>query len=150
MAVSPRQCRYLLAACAVLVAGAALVVAVGVIPPVRVATSPDITPGSAVPAFWVNVGLQFLAALVLLLIAMLSKGRSWVSTSGLVVTGVVVLFLGFTLGDAAFAFRETGMQTVTTLLVLCVAADALAGVLIVTTAFLRPTRTREGLTSAST
>ena len=101
-------------------------------------------------AFWVSVGLQLLAALALVLIAALSKGRSRTSTSGLVITGIVVLFLGFVLSDAAFAFREAGMRTVTTLLFVCVAADALAGALTVATAFLRPKRTPESAASAST
>ena len=150
MAVSPVQCRWMLAVCGVLLVAVALVVAVGVIPLVRVATSPDITPESAVPAFWVNVGLQLLAALVLMLIAVLSKRRSPISTSALIATGIVVLFLAFALSDAALAFREAGMQAVVTLLFLCVAADALAGGLTIATAFLRPTRTREEVATAST
>ena len=147
MALSPTQSRVMLAASVVLVIAAGLVVAVGVIPPVRVATVPDITPESAVPAFWVSVGLQLLAALILLLTAVLSRGRSRFSTSCLVVTGVVVLLLGFVLSDAALAFREAGVPAVATLLFLCVAADALAGALALTAAFLRPKKTREGPTS---
>lgn len=150
MAVSPTQSRLMLAVCVVLVVAVGMVVAIGVIPPVRVASHPDITPESAVPAFWVSVGLHMLAALILVLTAALSKGRSRFSTSCLVVTGILVLFLGFALSDAALAFREAGMRSVATLLFACVAADALAGALAFTTAFLRPDKTREGLTSAST
>lgn len=152
MAVSPLLCRRLLVVCAVLVAAVAVVVAVGVIPPVRVATFPGVTPERAVPAFWVNVGLQLLAAVALVYTAVGSKGRSWISTSGLVVTGLAVLLFAVALTDAAFAFGSSGssMRTVTVLLFFCVAADALAGVLAVTTAFLRPRRTRDGLTKAST
>jgi hypothetical protein len=142
MATSPSQSRFLLAVCAALVVVVALVVAVGVIPQVRVADVPDISPESAVPALWVSVGLNVLAALVLALTATLSKGRSKISTSVLVVTGIAILLFGFLLSDAALAFREAGpsMRTVTTLLFLCVAADVLAGALTLATAFLRPAR----------
>jgi len=142
MARSLLQSRSLLAACAVLVGVVALVVAVGVIPQVRVANVPDISPESAVPAFWVSVGIHLLAALVLVLTATLSKGRSRISTSVLVVAGIAMLAFGFVLGDAGLAFREAGssMRMVTTLLFLCVAADVLAGALTVATAFLRPAR----------
>ena len=150
MAIRPAQSRLMLAVCIILVVAVGLVVALVVIPPVRVAANPDITPESAVPAFWVGVGLQILAALVLVLTAALSKGRGRLSTSCLVGTGVLVLFLGFALGDAARAFREAGMRGVATLLFACVAADALAGALAITAAFLRPHNTREGLASAST
>lgn len=152
MTVSPAQSRWMLAVCALLVVVVAVVVAIGVIPPVRVATVPNISPEDAVPAFRVAVGLHLLAALVLVLIATLSKGRSRISTTGLVVAGVVVLFLGFVLGDAALAFREAGpsMSAVATLLFACVAADTLAGGLTIATAFLRPTTTPAGLAGAST
>jgi len=142
MLTSPLQSRSLLAACAALVVVVALVVAVGVIPQVRVANVPDISPESAVPAFWVSVGLHLLAALVLVLTATLSKGRSRISTSVLVVTGIAILLFGFVLSDAALAFREAGpsMRTVTMLLFGCVAADVLAGALTIATAFLRPAR----------
>jgi hypothetical protein len=140
MTVSPVQGRWILAACVVLVVAVAMVIAVGVIPPVRVANAPDISPKDAVPAFRVAVGLHLLAGLVLLLITTLSKGRSRTSASGLVVTGIVVLLLGFVIGDAALAFLEAEppMRAVTTLLFVCVAADVLAGALTVTTALLRP------------
>ena len=151
MAVSPVWCRWMLAACVVLVVAVALVVAVGVIPLVRVATGPDISPEDAVPAFRMAVGLHLLAALVLLLIATLSKveAGSHVRPRRHGYRGVL---FGFVLSDAALAFLEAGpsMQTVTTLLFLCVAADALAGALTITTAFLRPRTPLEGLTSAST
>ena len=142
---SPRQSRYLLAACAALAVVVAVVVAVGVIPEVRVADVPNVSPETAVPAFWVSVGLHLLAALVLGLTATLSKGRSRISTSILVVTGIALLFLGFALSDAALAFREAGpsMRAVTTLLWLCVAADVLAGTLTIATAVLRPARAEQ-------
>ena len=148
MAVSPTRSRSMLVVCVLLVVAVGLVVALGVIPPVRVATHPDITPETAVPAFWVSAGLQILAALILVLTAALSKGRSRPSTSSLVASGILVLFLGFALSDAARAFRDVGMRSVATLLFACVAADALAGALAIATAFLRPKRAHEGPTSA--
>ena len=134
--------RMLLASAALLAAGA-IVVALGVIPPVQDATFPGVTPESAVPAFWAAIGLNFIAAAILVCIAIWSKGRSWISTSVLVVTGLAALFLGIALTDAFFAFQEAGpsMQTVSMLLIFCAAADFLAGVLVVITAFLHPQRT---------
>ena len=134
--------RMLLASAALLAAGA-IVVALGVIPPVQDATFPGITPERAVPAFWAAIGLNFIAAAILVCIAIWSKGRSWISTSVLVVTGLAALFLGIALTDAFFAFQEAGpsMQTVSMLLIFCAAADFLAGVLVVVTAFLHPQKT---------
>ncbi len=151
MAVSAVRCQWMLAACVVLVVAVALVVAVGVIPMVRVATVPNISHEDAVPAFWISVGLPLLSAVVLLFIAALSKGRSQLSTSGLVVTDIAVLLLGFVLSDAALAFLEAGpsLRTVTMLLFLCVAADAVAGALTIMTAFLRPRTPAEGLARRS-
>ncbi len=141
MASSPVPWRLMLTVCVVLVVVVAVVLAGGVIPPVRDSAAPGISPEDAVPAFWMAVGLHLLAALVLVLIATLSKSRNRISTSGLVVTGIAVLLLGFVLSDAALAFREAGdsMQAVTTLLFVCVAADVSAGALAITTAILRPT-----------
>ncbi|MGB3974822.1 MAG: hypothetical protein WBM02_02645 [bacterium] len=49
-------------------------------------------------------------------------------TAFLITTGIVVLLQGIVLNDAAFAFRSTGMPTVSALLFGSVAADTLAGV----------------------
>ena len=144
MAITLARSRSMLTVCIVLVVAVGLAVAVGVIPPVRLATNPDISPESAVPAFWAGVGFQAFAALVLILTTVLSKGRSWISTACLVATGILVLFLGFVLGDAARAFLEVGMSTVGAILLACVAADVLAGALVITTAILRPRITQEG------
>jgi len=143
MTVSLLFRRRMLLVCAALLIAVAIVVALGVIPPVQVATFPGATPERAVPAFWVAIGLNFIAAAILVCIAIWSKGRSWISTSVLVVIGLVALFLGIALTDAFFAFRAAGpsMQTVSMLLFFCAAADFLAGALVVTTAFLRPKKT---------
>jgi len=134
---------------AVVVVG--IVVAVGVIPEVLASSAPGIDPEDAVPAFRIAVVLHLLVAVVLAFNAMWSSGRGRTSTWALVVTGVVVLLFGFTLADAALAFLEAGssVRTVTALLFSCVAADILAGALAISAAFLRPKRTEEDLTSAS-
>jgi hypothetical protein len=133
----------MLLVCAALLAAVAIVEALGVVPPVQAATFPGATPESAVPAFWVNIGLNFVAAAILVCIAIWSKGRSWISTSGLVVIGLVTMFLGIALTDAFFAFQAAGpsMHTVSILLFFCAAADFLAGALVVIIAFLRPKKT---------
>ena len=135
--------RRMLLACAALLAAGAIVVALGVIQQVQAATFPGATPERAVPAFWVNIGLNFAAAATLVFIAIWSKGRSWISISVLVVIGLVTMFLGIALTDAAFAFQAAGpsMQTVSILLFFCAAADFLAGVLVIITAFLLPKKT---------
>jgi hypothetical protein len=140
MTVSLLFRRKMLLVCAALLAAVAIVEALGVIQPVQAATFPGATPESAVPAFWVNIGLNFVAAAILVCIAIWSKGRSWISTSVLVIIGLVSLFLGIALTDAFFAFQAAGpsMRTVSILLFFCAAADFLAGVLVVITAFLRP------------
>jgi len=143
MTVSLLFCRRMLLVCAGLFVTVALVVALGVIPPIKAATFPGATPESAVPAFWVIIGLSLLAAVTLVFIATWSKGRSWISTSVLVVLGLVVLLFGIALTDAALAYLPAGpsMKTASILLFFCSAADFLAGALVVTTAFLRPKET---------
>ena len=143
MAVSLLFRRRMLLVCAALLAAAAIVEAFGVIQPVQAATFPGATPERAVPAFWVNIGLNFAAAAILVCIAIWSKGRSWISISVLVVIGLVTMFLGIALTDAAFAFQAAGpsMQTVSILLFFCAAADFVAGVLVIITAFLLPKKT---------
>ena len=125
---------------AAILGAVALVLAAGVIEPVRAEAALGATPEEAVYAFLVNIGFNILSAVILVFIAMRSKGRGWFSTSANMVVGLVVLFLGIALADAASAYQSHGplMQTASTLLFLCAAADFLAGVLIVTTAFLRP------------
>ncbi len=143
MIVSLRFCRSFLLICAALLVAVALVLAAGVIPPVKAATFPGATPESAVPAFWVNVVLSLLTATVLGFIAIRTKGRSRISTTGLVLLAFLVLLLAFALVDAAFAYNSEGptMQTAAILLFICSAADLLAAVLVITTVFVLPKRT---------
>lgn len=136
MAVSAMQSRWMIAVCGVLVVAVAAVIAFGVIPPVLASNAPGISPEDAVPAFRVVAGIHLVIGLVLLLVAALSKGRSRISTSGLLVAGIVVLLLGFVTGDAALAFLEAGasMRGAAILLFGCVAADVLVGALTLMTA----------------
>jgi len=135
--------RRMLIVCAVIFVTVTLVVALGVIPPVKADTYPGVTPERAALAFWVNIGLNLLSALTLFFIAIRSKSRSWKSTSVLVIVGIIVLLLGLALADAASAYQKHGpsMESASILLFICAAADFLAGVTVITTAFLRPKKT---------
>jgi cytochrome c biogenesis factor len=136
-------CRWFLLVCAILLVAVAIIVALGVIPPVQTDTFLGATPERAVPAFRVIIGLNLLASLTLVIIAIRSTGRSWISISVLIILGLVALLFGIALTDAAFAYQSEGpsMQTVSMLLFFCAAADFLTGALVIITAFLRPKKT---------
>jgi uncharacterized membrane protein len=132
--------RRLLFVCAAIFFTVAIVLILGVIQPVKIEVSRGATPEKAVTAFWVNIGLNFLSAVTLVFIAIKSKHRSWMSTSVLVIVGLLVLILSLALADAASAYQSHGpqMQSASLILFTCAAADFLAGALVFTTAFLRP------------
>ena len=117
----------------------ALVIALGVIPPVKADTYPGVNHEKVTVAFWVNIGLNLLIALTLFFVANRVKERSWKSTSVLITAGILVLLLGLTLADAASAYQKHGpsMQSASILLFICAAADLLGGALVVTTAFIQ-------------
>lgn len=131
--------RMLFVYAAVLVA-VALVLAFVVVGPVTDEVSLGATPQRAVQAFWANFGLNLLSAVVLILIAVRSKGRTWISTCVHVIMGLIVVFLGIALADAASAYQSHGpsMQTASILLFICALADILTGLLVVISAFLQP------------
>ncbi len=133
----------MLLVCAVVFVIVALMLTLGVIPSVETDTYPGATSEIAVPAFWVNIGLNLLSALTLFFIATKSKGRSGISTSVLVIAGLIILLLGLALADAASAYQKHGpsMQSASILLFICAAADFIGGAVVITTAFLRPKRT---------
>lgn len=135
--------RRVLLVCAVLFVIVVLVVALGVIPPVKADTYPGVKHEIAAAAFWVNIGLNLLSAFSLFFIAIRSKERNWKSTSVLVIVGIIVMLLGLALADAASAYQKHGpsMESASILLFICAAADFLAGVTVITTAFLRPKKT---------
>ena len=132
--------RRMLLVCAVLFVTIALVVALGIIPPVKADTYPGVNHEIAAAAFWGNIGLNLLSAFSLFFIAIRSKERNWKSTSVLVIVGIIALLLGLALADAASAYQKHGpsMESASILLFICAAADFLAGVTVITSAFLRP------------
>jgi len=142
MAARLGSCRCALLISAALIVAVALVVAAGVIPPVKADTFPDATPESAVPAFWANVLIGLLMAVILAVTAIRTSGRSRRSTVMLTVVAALVLILAFALNDAALAYKAEGppMRSATTLLFLCAAVDLLAAVLIGASAFQLPKR----------
>ena len=135
----PRYRRLLFVYAAVVVA-VALVIALGVIGPVKEDVYRNATPEMAVKAFWFNIGFKLFMAAVLVLIAVPAKGRSGISTAVHIVVGFVVTILGLVLIDAASAYLSHGpaMRTASILLYICAAADILVGVLVFITAFLQP------------
>ena len=132
-----RRMLFIYAAVVVVVA---LVLALGVIGPVKGEVSLGATPQRALQAFWANIGMNLLIAVVFIFIAIRSKGRSWISVTGHTIVGFIVIFLGIALSDAASAYRAHGpsMQTAAILMYACSAADLLIGVLFIITAFLQP------------
>ena len=135
--------RRLLMVCAAVIVCIAVVLAGGVIQPVKAEVSRGSTPEKAVLAFWVNIGMSLLSALALLVMAMRSNGPGWISKSGLIVVGLIVMFLGFALFDAGSAYRSHGpaMQSASTLLFVCAAVDFLAGALVVAATAFSPKKT---------
>jgi len=136
-------CRRSLLTSAGLLVVVALVVAVVVIPQVRVEASRGGTPQKAVTAFWLNFGFTLLSALGVFLIAIRSKAANWVVRTLLIVVGLVVLFLGIACVDAAFAYisHNPAMRSGSILLFICGAVDLLVGVLAIAVAFLLPKKT---------
>jgi hypothetical protein len=143
MIVNLKFCRRVLLASAVLLVVGALVIAAGVIPPVKADISPSATPQKAVAAFWGNVVFALLAAAVLVFIALRATGRSRLLTIVLVLLAALALLFGLALIDAAFAFKTHGpaMQTVPILLFLCSATDLLAAALAIYAMIRFPRRT---------
>jgi hypothetical protein len=143
MKVSLKFVRCTLLISAALLVVAAIVIGAGVIPPVKADIYPHATPEQAVPAFWVNVVINLLVAAALGGIALRTTGRRRSSTIVLSLMAFLVLLLAFALIDAATDSRSHGpaMCTATILLFLCAAADLLAAVLVVITAFLFPKQT---------
>ena len=130
----------LLLVCAILFLLVALVVALRVIPAVSADISPNAVPERAVPPFWVNVGLSVLLAASCGALALRSKGRDWISTTILVVLGIVALLLGLALVDAASAFQshELLAQGTSMFLFLCAGVDVLSGAMLVVVAYGQP------------
>ncbi len=142
MKMNLKSSRRMLLGCTILLVLVAILLALSVIPGIKSDNSPGANPNRAVPAFWVNFSLTLVAATACAVIVIVSKERSWASTSGLVVVGFVVLMLGLALVDAASAYRSHGpsMQSISTILFICAAVDILVGITFGVVAFLRPKR----------
>ncbi|MFC2142587.1 hypothetical protein ACFLR7_06610 [Acidobacteriota bacterium] len=132
--------RRMLFVCTVLCVIVALVVALGAIPRVKADTNPSINHEKVTAAFWVNIGLTLLSAFSLFIIVIRANERSWKSTSVLIIAGLLVLILGLALAQAASAYRNDSppLHSASILLFICAVVDSLAGVAIISTAFLRP------------
>jgi hypothetical protein len=143
MIVRLKFCRRILLTSAGLFVAVALVVAAGVIPPVKADIFFSATPQRAVVAFWGNVAFNLLAAAVLVFIALRARGRSRLSTTVLGLLAFLALLLALALTDAAFAFQAHGpaMQTVRILLFICSVTDFLSAALVTTAVFLFPKKT---------
>ena len=140
MNVKYLTCRRILLVCSVVFVIVAIVLISGVIPSVKADNFPGATPEKAVSAFWVNVGLNLLLAVTILFIAVKSKERQWISKSGLIITGIIILLLGLALLDAASAYLKHGpsMQSASILLFICSASDLLAGIMLIITSIICP------------
>ncbi len=134
--------RSLLVSACLLVA-VAIVIVVVVIPQVRDEASRGGTPEMAVTAFWINFAFTLLSALCLFLVATGSKVATRASRPLLILVGLIVLFLGISCVDAAFAYisHDPAMRTGSILLFICGAVDLLVGVVAVVAAFLLPMKT---------
>lgn len=132
-------CRRLLLIGAVLLVAVALVIAWAVIPPVRADTFPGATPESAVPAFWIIVSFQVLAAAVVGLTAtrITTVGRAWRPVI-LIPLALLVLLAAYALEEPGRAYSREGpaMQTASVVLLAGAASDLVAAVLMMAAASL--------------
>jgi hypothetical protein len=134
----PLFCRRILSILSIVLVLVALVLIFGVIPPVKNDTFPGAAPEAAVPAFWINICLNFLSALTIFSIA--KRSTKVIYRSRPVIIGLIDLFLGLALYDAASAFQNHGpdMAYASMLLFICATADFIAGIIVMIIAFLCP------------
>ena len=140
MRPSSALCRRTLLICAVVIGCVGLVLAAGVIAPVKAEAARGDTTEAAVAAFWVNISCNLAAAVILFLIAYRSKGPRLVGKTVSIILGLFVMLLGLALTDAAAAYLDHGpdMRIASILLIICAAADILGGLAVVVTAALYP------------
>lgn len=140
MRPSSALCRRTLLICAVVICCVGLVLAAGVIPPVKAEAALGDTPEAAVAAFWVNIFFTLAAAVILFLIAFRSMGLGPIGKTVSILLGLLVMLLGLALADAAAAYLDHGpdMRIASILLIICSAADVLGGLAVVVTAALYP------------
>ena len=143
MKLSLTACRRSLLTIAVLLIVVAFIVAVTVIPQVKAEVLRGGTPQKAYIAFWVNVLLTVLAAIVIWFIAIRTKGRSFLQLFALGLTAFVILLLGWALGDAGEAYSGHGpaMQTASIFLFIGCGINLLVVLLLIIAAVLFPKKT---------
>lgn len=146
MKLSPTVCRRTLQTIAVLLIVVALMVAVTVIPQVKAEVSRGGTPQKAVIAFWVNIIITVLAAVVIWFVGIRTRRRRFLPLFALGLMAFILLLLGWALGDAAEAYSGHGpaMQTASIILFICCGIDLLAVLLLIITALFFPKRALEG------
>ena len=139
MGLSLPAYRRTLFVCAAIIVVVAIILAVGVIGPVKDEVARGGSPQMALNAFWINIGITLFAAVSLIIAALRSKGRSWLSTSAQIVIALIVLILGLTLIDAASAYSSHGppMRIASIIMYICAAADILVGIMVFITALLQ-------------
>jgi phosphoglycerol transferase MdoB-like AlkP superfamily enzyme len=108
MKLSLTVCRRSLLTIAVLLIVVALMVAVTVIPQVKAEFLRGDTPQNAVIAFWVNIILTVLVAIVIWLVAKRTRGRNFIQLFALGLVAFIILILGWALGDAGEAYSGHG------------------------------------------
>src|ERR1017187_5308037 len=135
--------RWMLLLAASLAFGIAVIVALGVIPPVRTDTFAGARPGAAATTFAVNAILNVLVGIALLAAVPWRSGGA--GKVLIVVAGVVGLLLGSALLDAAGAFmgHGPGMRTAVVICFAGAAGDLGAGVLVLIAAFRGQRKFRE-------
>ena len=118
----------------------ALVVAIFIIPDVKMEVLRGGTPEKVITAFWVNILFNILAALTLIFITLKSQERNWITTSILLLVALVILILGWALNDAGVAYSNNGpeMATASTMLILCGTIELILFILVLVFTFLRP------------
>lgn len=103
-----RSSRRLVIISAALLAAVAVVLVLGVIPPVRSDTSPRAAPDQAAGAFLVQAAMALLAAITLVFAAATAVARPRSSIAVLHVIGGLVFLLGIVLAGPALAFVDHG------------------------------------------
>jgi hypothetical protein len=141
--VSSEVCRRSLLICAALLVAVALVVAAGVVPPVKADTFPQAAPERAVPFFWGIVVVNLLAAADLMSLAIRVTKRRGLSPASLVLPAFLAFASAGLFAAPGFAFLGHGpaMRTASILLLVCSAAEFVVTGLVSRTALVLPKRT---------
>ena len=115
----------------------AVILAIGVIPPVRADTYPGVDHDKVTKVFLVIIGLHLLIAFAVFSIAKRALGAY---RSALFAIGLFVIIIGLILADGASAYQDHGptMQAASILLFICTAIDCLAGMTVIITGFQKP------------